>query len=396
MLGMQEGEAMDAERGDPPSRPERCSLAELARLFGRLGVTAFGGPAAHIAMMRHELVSVRGWLAEDDFLDLVGASNAIPGPTSTEVALHVGRRRAGGWGLLLAGTAFIVPAAVIMGVLAWFYVRYGRTPVIEEVFAGVKPVVVAIVAQAVASFARTAVKSWRLALIGAAALGAYLAGVTEPLLLFGAAALAAVLAVRPARTAPFLVMLAGVAPPPRSGASLGALAWVFLKAGALLFGSGYVLLAFLQHDLVSTHHWLSSSELLDAIAIGQFTPGPVFTTATFVGYLLAGVPGAAVATVAIFLPSFVMVAALEPLVSRMRRSPVTAAALDGLNVAAVALMAGVTWHLGQDAIASAATALLAVAALAVLLIWRLNPAWLVAGGIGVGLAAYLLGLPLAG
>jgi chromate transporter len=387
---------MDTERQDPPIPPRRRSLAELARLFGRLGVTAFGGPAAHIAMMRHELVGVRRWLSDGDFLDLVGASNAIPGPTSTEVALHVGRRRAGIPGLLVAGAAFILPAAVIVGVAAWAYVRYGRTPAIEGVFAGIKPVVVAIVVQAVAGLARTAVKSWRLALIGAAALGAYLAGVTEPVLLFAAAAVAAVLAVRPAKAAPALIVLASLAPSPRSGVSLTALAWVFLKAGALLFGSGYVLLAFLQHDLVHAHHWLTGGELLDAIAIGQFTPGPVFTTATFVGYLLAGVPGAAVATVAIFLPSFALVGGLGPLVDRLRRSAVSGAALDGLNVAAVALMAGVTWQLGRDAITSVATALLAAGTLAVLLVWRPNPAWLIAAGIGVGLVTYLLGLPLAG
>jgi chromate transporter len=385
---------MDTDRQDSPGRPLRRSLAELARLFGRLGVTAFGGPAAHIAMMRHELVGARGWLSDEDFLDLVGASNAIPGPTSTEVALHVGRRRAGAWGLLVAGGTFILPAAVIVGVLAWAYVRYGRTTAADEVFAGVKPVVVAIVVQAVAGLARTAVRSWRLALIGAAVLGAWVLGVTEPVLLFAAAGLAAVLAVRPARAAPALLVLAGLAPPPRSGVSLQALAWVFLKAGALLFGSGYVLLAFLQHDVVDGHHWLSQGQLLDAIAIGQFTPGPVFTTATFVGYVLAGVPGAAVATVAIFLPSFVMVGGLGPLVDRLRRSPVTAAALDGLNVAAVALMAGVTWQLGRDAVASIPTAVLAAAALAVLLIWRPNPAWLIAAGIAVGTAAHLLGLPL--
>src|SRR6266540_354715 len=221
---------MDTARQDPSSRPRRRSLAELARLFGRLGVTAFGGPAVHIAMMRHELVRVRRWLSDDDFLDLVGASNAIPGPTSTELALHVGRRRAGAWGLLVAGATFILPAALIVGVLAWAYVRYGRTPVASEVFAGVKPVVVAIVVQAVVGLARTAVKSWRLALIGAAVLGAYLAGVTEPVLLFAGAAAAALLAIRirPTSAAPVLVVLVGIAAPPRSGMSLGALAWVFL------------------------------------------------------------------------------------------------------------------------------------------------------------------------
>jgi len=374
-------------------------LVDLARLFGRLGLTSFGGPAAHIALMRHELVTVRRWLSDEDFLDLVGASNAIPGPTSTEVAIHVGRRLAGTAGLIVAGACFIIPAALIVGVVAWAYVRYGRAPAVGEVFVGVKPVVVAIVAQAVAGLAGTAVKNARLALLGGGVLAAYLLGITEPVLLFAAAGLAAVLAVRPARpaaSAGLALLLTTAPPPPRTGVSLATLFVVFFKVGALLFGSGYVLLAFLRRDLVQTHQWLTEAELLDAIAIGQFTPGPVFTTATFVGYLLAGVAGAAVATVAIFLPSFVLVAGLEPLVRRLRRSPVAAAGLDGLNVAAVALMAGVTWQLGRDAVVGLPTAALALAALVVLVGWRPNPAWLIAAGAAAGLAAYLLGLPLAG
>jgi chromate transporter len=349
--------------------------------------------------MRHELVARRSWLSDQAFLDVVGASNAIPGPTSTEVALHVGRRRAGTPGLVVAGAAFILPAALVVGVLAWVYVRYGRTPAVAEVFDGVKPAVVAVVAQAVAGLARTAVRSIRLALLGAAVLAAYLAGLTEPVLLLLAAALAAALAVRPAPPAVgagVALALAATPAAPRAGVRLDDLFLVFLKVGGLLFGSGYVLLAFLRRDLVETHRWLSEAELLDAIAIGQFTPGPVFTTATFVGYLLAGVPGAVVATVAIFLPSFLFVAALEPLVGRLRRSPVASAGLDGLNVAAVALMAGVTWHLARDAVAGPPTAILALLSLVALVRWRPNPAWVVAAGAACGLAAWLLGLPLAG
>jgi chromate transporter len=368
-------------------RPEhRSRLVELAWFFGRLSLTAFGGPAAHIALMHRELVERRQWLTDSEFLDVVGASNAIPGPTSTEVAMYVGRRRAGIPGLVVGGLAFIAPAAAVVGVLAWTYVRYGTTPALDEVFEGIKPVVLAVVALAVVQLGRTAVKSVTLALIGAAVLLLYLVGLDEPVLLLAAAAVTAVIARRPRLlSAPLLlpVLLAAGSGP--ADVSLVRIAAVFLKVGALLFGSGYVLLAFLHRDLVQSGGFLSQDQLLDAIAVGQFTPGPLFTTATFVGYLLAGVPGALVATVAIFLPSFLMVAALEPIVARMRRSVTTAAALDGLNVAAVALMGGVTWVLARDAVVDVPTAVVAAVAAAVLLRWRINAAWLVAAGAVWGL-----------
>jgi chromate transporter len=364
----------------------RSPLAELARFFGRLSLTAFGGPAAHIALMHRELVVGRRWLTDAEFLDLVGASNAIPGPTSSEVAMYVGRRRAGLPGLVVAGVAFIAPAAVVVGILAWVYVRYGTTPALDDAFAGIKPVVVAVVALAVLQLGRTAVKSLPLAVIGGVVLALYLVGVEEPVLLLAAGALAAVVARRP-RLLSFPVLLPALlaGSPVAAEPSLVRLAAVFLKVGALLFGSGYVLLAFLHRDLVQTGGFLTENQLLDAVAVGQFTPGPLFTTATFVGYVLAGVPGAVVATVAIFLPSFLMVAALEPIVARMRRSATTAAALDGLNVAAVALMVGVTWVLARDAVVDVPTAVVAVAAVAVLLRWRINAAWLVAAGAAWGL-----------
>jgi chromate transporter len=366
----------------------RHQLVELARFFGRLSLTAFGGPAAHIALMHRELVDGRRWLTEGEFLDLVGASNAIPGPTSTEVAMYVGRRRAGIPGLVVAGLAFIAPAAAVVGVAAWAYVRYGTTPALGDVFEGIKPVVLAVVALAVVHLGRTAVKSATLAVIGGAVLVLYVVGLDEPVLLLAAAALAAVIARRPRLlSAPLLlpVLLAGGPVSLAAEPGLVRIAAVFLKVGALLFGSGYVLLAFLHRDLVQSGGFLTENQLLDAIAVGQFTPGPLFTTATFVGYLLAGVPGALVATVAIFLPSFLFVAALEPIVARMRRSVTTAAALDGLNVAAVALMGGVTSVLARDAVVDVPTAVVAVAALAVLLRWRINAAWLVAAGALFGL-----------
>jgi len=379
---------------------------ELGLLFARLGATAFGGPAAHIALMQRELVEQRRWLTEQEFLDLVGASNAIPGPTSTEVAMYTGRRHGGIPGLIVAGLGFITPAALIVGVLAWAYVRYGARPAVGDVLAGVKPVVVAVVLMAVVRLGRTAFTSGVLVGIGLAVLAAYLAGLTEPVLLLAASGTAATVGHWRGRAggslaAAWLVALAAArlaarppaatALPAAAGAAARAadpdlirIAGAFLKIGALLFGSGYVLLAFLRRDLVLSYGWLTEGQILDAIAIGQITPGPVFTTATFVGYLLRGVPGAVVATVAIFLPAFVMTAVLGPVIARLRAKPVTAAALDGLNAAAVALMVGVTWFLARDAVVDVPTALLAAASLAVLLRWEVNPVWLMAAGAVVG------------
>jgi chromate transporter len=366
----------------------RRELWELARLFGRLSLTAFGGPAAHIALMREEIVERRGWLDEQEFLDIVGSSNAIPGPTSTEVAIHTGRRVAGMAGLVVAGVAFLLPAAVIMGVLGALYARYGTKPAVEDVFYGVKPVVVVIVARAVYLLGQTAVKSRLLAVIGAGALAVYLLGGTEPVILFVAAAACSALVARPRpRPRPRLRSIMLLAPPTIAVHDrLGEIFLLFLKVGALLFGSGYVLFAFLQRDLVEARHWLTESQLLDAIAVGQLTPGPLFTTATFVGEVLAGPAGAVVATVGIFLPSFVLVAAVSPVITRLRRSPITSAALDGLNVAAVALMAGVALRLSQDAVVDVPTFALLALAGAVLWRWKGNPAWLMAAGALAGLA----------
>jgi len=372
------------------SNDRRRDLWELARLFGRLSLTAFGGPAAHIALMREEIVERRGWLDEQEFLDIVGSSNAIPGPTSTEVAIHTGRRVAGAAGLVVAGVAFVLPAAVIMGVLGWLYVRYGRTPAVEDLFYGVKPVVVVIVARAVYLLGQAAVKSRLLAAIGAGALVVYLLGGTEPVILLVAAGACSALAARPrpqGRPRPRLRSIVLLAPPTIAVHDrLGEIFLLFLKVGALLFGSGYVLFAFLQRDLVEARHWLTESQLLDAIAVGQLTPGPLFTTATFVGEVLAGPAGAVVATVGIFLPSFVLVAAISPVITRLRRSPITSAALDGLNVAAVALMAGVALRLSRDAVVDVPTFVLLALAGAVLWRWKGNPAWLMAAGALAGLA----------
>jgi chromate transporter len=364
------------------------SLREVTALAVRLGFTAFGGPAAHIAMLRHEVVTRRGWIADRDYADLIGATNLIPGPNSTEMVMHVGHLRAGRRGMIAAGIGFILPAASMVLLLAWLYVRFGTEPALEGVLAGIKPVIIAIVLQAIVALARTTMRTPMAVALGVAVFAGYLAGLNELALLFGGGAV--MLAVRAVRArlrvpaavfAPWAIVpvLAGS---PRPAAPLWDLFLTFLRIGAVLYGSGYVLIAFLRNEVVDRHGWLTAEELLDAVAIGQFTPGPVFTTATFVGYVAAGFPGAVLATIGIFLPAFVFVAILHPLVPRIRANPWTAAALDGLNVAAIALMAAVSLDLGRDALVDWRTWLIGLVALGVLLRWPVNSAWLVlAGGI---------------
>jgi chromate transporter len=373
--------------------PANHELSELIRLFLRLGFTAFGGPAAHIAMMHDEVVTRRRWMSDQHYLDLVGATNLIPGPNSTEMAIHIGYERAGWRGLLAAGLCFIMPAVLIVLVLAWLYTRFGSTPQGDALMYGIKPVIIVIVLQALYRLLPSAFKSWALGLIGLGALILYLLGVNELLVLFGCALV--VVAFQTLRRwptiNPALVPLAAwpalLSQLNEAGSvSLSRLFLIFLKAGALLYGSGYVLLAFLRNDLVTGTAWLTDQQLLDAIAIGQFTPGPVFTTATIIGYVLAGVPGAIVATIGIFLPSFCFVALLARIIPYLRKSTWTAAFLDGVNVAALGLMAGVTWQLGRAAIIDLPTGLIALVAGFVLFRYQLNSAWLVAGGGIVGLA----------
>jgi chromate transporter len=382
----------------------RTSIGELARLFLKLGTIGFGGPAAHIALMEDEVVRRRGWLTREAFLDYVGATNLIPGPNSTELAIEIGRHRGGWRGLVVAGSAFIIPAAVIVTVTAWAYVRFGQLPRVLALFNGVKPVVVAIVVQALWRLARTAIRSVWLGALALAAAAGVVAGVHELLVLLAAAAIPAiVVAVRrsgrngtAAAVGP--VVLSARGDMPASAAALGAASvagtavslWplfaVFLKIGSVLFGSGYVLLAFLRADFVERLGWLTERQLLDAVAVGQVTPGPVFTTATFIGYVLAGVPGAVLATVGIFLPAFVFVAISGPLVPRIRRSPAAGAALDGVNAASLALMAVVTWQLGRTSLVSVSSVLLFAAAIGLLATRRVNAAWLVLGGAIAGVA----------
>jgi chromate transporter len=363
------------------------ALREVALLFLKLGTLGFGGPAAHIAMMEDEVVRRRGWIDRAAFLDLVGATNLIPGPSSTELAIHLGHRRAGWPGLLVAGACFIAPAALIVGAIAWAYTRFGALPAVEGILYGVKPVILAVVAQALWGLGRTAIKGWFLGLVGAAALTAVALGIHELVVLAVAGLLAAVWQ---RGRAPALSLSCLLLPLPAAAApaafSMGSLFLVFLKIGSVLFGSGYVLLAFLRADLVERLGWLTESQLLDAVAVGQITPGPVFTTATFIGYILGGVGGAAVATAGIFLPAFVFVALSGPLVPRLRASPTAGAALDGVNVASLALMAAVSFELGRAALIDLPTIALALAAAVALIRFRVASPWLVAVGAIAGAA----------
>lgn len=383
----------------PMSDTQRTSLRELALLFFRLGTTAFGGPAAHIAMMRDEVVQRRRWLSEERFLDLVGATNLIPGPSSTELAIHIGWERRRWAGLLVAGVAFIVPAMVLTGALGWAYVRYGTVPAAGWLLYGVKPVILGVVVQALWGLAPKAARTTALRVLGVLAMVLAALGVDELAVLFGAGAVSVALARGVLRKKPdgtlgvFLPLL-----PVAMGAqavTLPSLFWVFFKIGSVLFGSGYVLLAFLRADLVQRLGWLTEAQLIDAIAVGQVTPGPVFTTATFIGYVLSGPSGALIATAGIFLPAFIFVALSGPLVPRLRASPGAAAFLDGVNVASLALMAVVTAQLGRAALVDVPTVILGLVAAVLLVRFKLNSTWLVLGGAAAGWAVHALGLAAA-
>jgi chromate transporter len=385
---MAENEA--AVNADSAPSSNNSSPRELAVFFLRLGTTAFGGPAAHIAMMEDELVR-RKWLSREKFLDLLGASNLIPGPSSSELAIHIGYLLEGWRGLLVAGICFILPAAVVVGALAWAYVHFGKLPEVSAILYGVKPVVIAVILQALWGLGRTAVKTTFLGVVGIlSVLLAFLS--LHPLLVLviagGAVCLTDIMTSRLSVAAvPFAAPTAALAGAATSF-SLSSLFLVFLKVGAVVFGSGYVLLAFLRADLVAHRGWLTDSQLIDAVAVGQVTPGPVFTTATFIGYLLGGSRGAVVATVGTFLPAFLLVAASGPLVPRIRKSKIAGAFLDGVNVGSLALMAVVSWQLGRASLVDAVTVVLAVASSAALIRLRLNSAWLVLVGAVVGLATH--------
>ena len=375
-------------------------MAEVGTLFLKLGVTGFGGPAAHIAMMHDETVKRRKWLDDQAFLDLVGATNLIPGPNSTEMAIHLGFLRAGWPGLIVGGLCFIVPAMLIVMALAWAYLRFGSMPQAEGLLYGVKPVVISIIVQALWSLGRKAVKSPLTALVGLAVLVLYFFGVNEIALLFAGGLFVMIGAnLQRLRTQGMGLSLAS----PLSGSnwlassalvsvpfSLPILFLTFLKIGAVLYGSGYVLLAFLRADFVVRFGWLTDHQLMDAVAIGQVTPGPLFTTATFIGFILGGMPGALIATLGIFLPSFLFVAVSNPLIPRLRQSAWVGGLLDGVNVASLGLMAAVTWHLGRASLTTPLTVLIALASLVLLIRFKINSTWLIAAGALIGLLTMAL------
>lgn len=378
--------------------PEPRALRDVALLALRLGITAFGGPAAHIAMLRDEAVVRRRWLSDAEFLDLLGATNLIPGPNSTEMFIHIGHVRAGWRGMIVSGVCFILPAMLIVLAIAWAYQTYGTTPTATWLLYGIKPVIIAIVLQALWGLSKSAIKNRWLALLGVVVCALYLLGWNELAILFGGGLLTMlIINLRRLGDKRHLagVLLLGAPQALLAQAasvpfSLGTLFFTFLKIGAVLYGSGYVLLAFLRNDFVVRLGWLTDQQVLDAIAIGQVTPGPVFTTATFIGYQLAGLPGALMATAGIFLPSFIFVALSSPLIPRMRNSPWLAAFLDGINVAALGLMLGVTWELGRAAVVDWLTLVLALISAVLLLRYKLNSTWLIAGGAAIGLLAQFL------
>jgi chromate transporter len=369
-------------------RAAPSEVGEVAALFLKLGVLGFGGPAAHIAMMRDEVVHRRGWFDDREFLDLLGATNIIPGPNSTELAMHLGARRAGARGLITAGLCFIGPAVVIVSVLAALYDRYGTEPAVVDMRYGVLPVVIAVVAHALHGLGRTALVSVLSVAIALAAFGAFLAGVHELVVLVVAGLISALwVGRRTIRTWPaaFLLPLWS----PVAGSSGDAPLWrvflVFVEIGSVLYGSGYVLLAFLEQNFVDELGWLTEQQILDAVAVGQVTPGPLFSTATFVGWQLAGPAGAAVATIGIFLPSFLFVALLARIVPWVQRHPVARAALDGITAASLGLMAAVLVELAGSALTDVLTVVIAFVALALLVFTRVGTAPLIGGGLLIGL-----------
>jgi len=378
----------------------RGHLKEVAWLFLRLGTIAFGGPAVYIAMMQRETVRQRRWLDDQRFLDLVGATNLIPGPNATEMAIYLGLLRAGWWGFASAGVLFVLPGMLATLILAWAYVQYGSLPEVGWVLYGIKPVVIAIVAQALWDLGRRGVKGIVTGVVGATVLALYLFGINEILLLFAGAAVvllawaswrffkrggAALAAVLPLLKVPLSALSASAVPFSQITLFLS-----FLKIGAVLYGSGYVLLAFFRSEFVTRLGWLTNQQLLDAIAIGQVTPGPVFTSATFVGYLMGGWPSALLATLGIFLPSFFFVALLSRILPRLRKWAWTGAFLDGVNVASLGLMAGVTWQLGEAAVVDVFTIGLVLVALVLVFRLKVNSAWLILGGGVLGVAYKLI------
>jgi chromate transporter len=379
-------------------KQQKQRLTELAMVFLRLGAIAFGGPAAHIAMMDDEVVTRRQWMSREKLLDLLGLTNLIPGPNSTELAIHIGYERARWRGLLVAGSCFILPAMSIVWVLAALYARYQTVPQLQWLLSGIKPVIIAIVLQALWKLGQKAAKDIPTTIAAILAIAGYFAGLNEVLLLLllGIAVMLVKNWQRQNNIDAFLLPFSGVfVQAGETSTAVTSISWAsvflfFLKIGCVLYGSGYVLLAFLQRDLVEHNQWLTSQQLLDAVAIGQLTPGPVFTTATFIGYLLAGNLGAIAGTIGIFLPAFVLVWLVNPWVSKLRQSLWASGFLDGVNAASLGLMAGVTYTLGRTAIIDWLTVIVAILSGIAVIRFKINSAWLILAGGGIGFASYLL------
>ncbi len=372
-------------------------LWELVLLFLKLGFTSFGGPAVHIAMLEDEVVKRRTWMTPEHFLDLLGATNLIPGPNSTEMALHVGYVRAGLLGLITAGFCFILPAVSITLGFAWAYQEFQTVPALASLLYGIKPAILVVILFAVWKLGKTALKSWQLGVLGMGVITALLLGMNEVFVLVLGSAIGTLWLWKPKtleRLKRLEVLVLGALLPVGvaqatgtlvpTAVSLPKLGWFFFKTGTVLFGSGYVLVAFLETGLVSEYGWLTRQQLLDAVAVGQFTPGPILSTATFVGYLVAGIPGALIATIGIFLPSFVFVALLNPLIPRLRQAPWTSAFLDAVNLCAVALLGVVVAKLLPSSLPNGPAWFIAVVAGIVFWRWKLSSFWLVLGGASFG------------
>ncbi len=387
----------------PVTRPQdkdQVSLSELAFVFLKLGMIAFGGPAAHIAMMEDEFVRKRRWITEEDFLDRVAAASLIPGPSSTEVGIFIGRSLRGWSGLVIAGCCFIIPAAILVSLIAAAYVRFGALPQAEGILRAIKPAVIAVILQALWKLGKTAAKTWVLGLIGVASAVLNFVGVS-PLLVLAFAGVSSGIAWWWQKSKRNPVALCGIAltkmfsPVSLTALAVAAVAPIrlgrlflsFLKIGSVVFGSGYVLLAFLRSEFVDHLHWLTEKQLIDAVAVGQFTPGPVFTTATFIGYLVSGLPGALLATLGIFLPGFVFVAISGPVIPKIRRSPAAGAVLDGVVVGSLALIAVVAWQLGKASVTDWLTVSILVVSVIAILRFKVNSAWLILGAGVVGWVA---------
>ncbi len=383
------------------------AIFELIRLFLKLGTIAFGGPAAHIAMMEEEVVHRRKWITREHFLDLVGATNLIPGPNSTEMAIHIGYIRVGVLGLIVSGLSFILPAVAITGALAWVYVRFGSIPQVVPFLFGIKPAVISVILMAVIRLGRTAAKNVQLTIIGIAVVIASLSGINEVVALLSGGVigiilyetkksknkktpwwitplLSQLLSIFKSSNAKAAMALSATGATGIAGVSLWKLGLFFLKIGSVLYGSGYVLVAFLEGGLVKDYGWLTQHQLLDAIAVGQFTPGPVLSTATFVGYVVSGVPGALISTIGIFLPSFIFVLILNPIIPRLRASKKMSAFLDAVNISAIGLMAAVIIHFASSALTDWRGIFISVGATISGIHFKLNPAWLVIGGAIIG------------